>query len=119
MQRQIHGTVTRAAGDGLNLGSSRLFPPPDGATTRTAARQHQPDDGSRDGCAKPSRRNRCAGAGHPPRPAPAVLCAAGTVGVTDSSGDIAGSGISGNVEVLADGSGQVRVTAVKGEVRLP
>jgi hypothetical protein len=37
----------------------------------------------------------------------------------DSSGDVFVSDVGGNLEFIADGSGIVRVTDVKGTVRLP
>jgi len=43
----------------------------------------------------------------------------GDVEIDDSSGDIRVADVGGNVEVLADGSGQVSVTGVKGTVNLP
>jgi hypothetical protein len=43
----------------------------------------------------------------------------GDVEIDDSSGDIRVADVGGNVEVLADGSGQVSVTGVRGTVNLP
>lgn len=52
---------------------SRLSPPDILGALRSDQRQHQPHDGSRDGCDEPSKPASGAGAGTP-RPAPASFC---------------------------------------------